>query len=1036
MKQKLLGFIFVFFCLCAQSIAQNRQVGGRVTSSLDGAALSGVSVTVMGTSTATQTDASGNYSINVPGNGTLIFTYLGYIEQRIAVESRGRINVLLESGETALDEVVITGYTQVRRSQFAGAASTVSAKELNDQPVASITQLLQGKAPGVLANSGSGLPGANARITIRGTQSISGAGAQPLYVIDGVPSSESAFQTLNHNDIESLTVLKDANSAAVYGARAGVGVIVITTKKGRSGGIDITAKTQFGVTKAPKFDRLNLMSTAELLAYEEVVGSIATPNFGAPGWFYSRKNPANASLSEAQLAEYDRKLDSTRNINTDLRDVFFRTGTSQTHELNASGGTEELKFFSSLGAFQQDGIDKTSGLKRYTGRTNVTFNKNNFFMQATAFGGYSQTKQAVGDFVGNSAVNPFQMIYRAKPYDNPYREDGSLNYGGGGGMLNNKSVANVLENNMNTRDHVRRVKLNASVNLEYTFLNDFKIKNILGIDATDALRSTYINPDSYRGSLQTYQSGYAREGSSFNSQLINTTSLTYSKILNDVHEFQAAGYFEGIRVHEKAIGFTLYNLNKSLPWTGQGAGALPTEGNATMPQNAASARSGYGIRSYFATLNYTYDDRISLNGNIRRDGTSRIVNPENKEITTWSLGAIWNLSKEKFMGKQSIFSDVRLRGSYGVVPNISSISLGDYSFSGMRVVNYAGTQMPAYSAISYPGSTIGGLYPSSPGNYNLKIERIHKANLGVDFGIYDNRARFVVDLYSNKTVDMFVSQPMSSTTAFTSMDINAGKMVNKGIEFQVDVDVLRRQDWGVTVGLNHAINKNEITDLGLVEEYLLGTFIIKKGLAYGTHIAYDYLGADPQTGKPIYRKPDGTSTTNFSEAEEFYNFGSFVPKHVGGFNLDVRYKKVTLGALFSYQFDVVRSNNTRNWITDGTAGYTGIINQSRELLTNQWRQPGDQKFFPSPAYSKNFTSSDLENAKFLKLRSVSLAYQLPNMKMNNGKSIFKGGQVYFNGFNLMAWSPWRGVDPEDSDNLSLNEYPNPKMFVFGLDLKF
>jgi hypothetical protein len=268
---------------------------------------------------------------------------------------------------------------------------------------------------------------------------------------------------------------------------------------------------------------------------------------------------------------------------------------------------------------------------------------------------------------------------------------------------------------------------------------------------------------------------------------------------------------------------------------------------------------------------------IHLTGNIRRDGTSRIVNVENREITTWSAGLIWNAIKESFLSNQNIFSDLRLRLSYGVVPNIGSIPTAAYGLTGITsVVNYQGPQVPTFVTTTYAGSPLAGIRPSLPGNPDLRIERIQKANIGLDFAVWQNRARFTVEAYQNRTIDLFVRNPLSAQTGFANIDINAGIMTNKGLEFQTAVDVVRTRDFNFNIGWNHAINKNNIESLGAVEEYFLGTFLIKTGLPYGSHYTYNYLGADPATGRPTYEAEDGSVTTDPAQAGQFAKFGTFL----------------------------------------------------------------------------------------------------------------------------------------------------------------
>ena len=1036
----LLGVVL----LCAQLFAQQRTITGRITDD-KGNPVPNASVTIKGTTVGTTTKEDGTYIIGVgPGAKTIVISSIGMASEEISIVNRTSIIISLKTSGSALDEVVVsTGYTREKKSQFTGAASVISGKLIESVPVGSFDQALQGRAPGVLVNSSSGQPGTSATVTIRGVQSIQGAGAQPLYVIDGVPVTAGEFQSLNADDFETYTVLKDAGAAALYGARGGTGVIVITTKKGRTGPTSFTFRSQLGITQAPSFARLNTMNTTEMFEYERRLG-VAGLNPNTPGWVYNKTNPAYAALPAATQARYDFLYDSIGKINTNYADFFYRQGISQSHEINMSGGSEKTKFFISAGYFNQEGIDRGSGLKRYTTRFNIEHTANKFTVQWNTGIGYSITNFSEGEALGNSSRNPFQMTYRAKTYENPYRADGSIIYGTNT-TLALKQVGNLLEGIQNSSLQQKQIKITSGLTLAYKILPSLTLKNTFGVDVSTNLWQRYIVPGSYIGSLQTFGALYPGldiESYKVGTSLINTSSLVFAKRI-DKHEFEAGAYFEVIRNYQKGLAFTLYNLDPRLQYTGQGSGTLPTTptGSLTYPQYGTSATSGYGIRSYFATARYTYNNRYTVTGNIRRDGTSRIANDANNEITTWSAGAIWSAMQENFMKTQNIITDLRVRASYGIVPNIGSISTSSYALLGtgagtwVSVDNFQGPQVPGFGTTTYTGSSITGLAPSSPGNPNLKIENIKKTNIGVDFAVWKNRARFSVDVYKNKTVDLFVNQPLSGTTGFASTNINAGVMSNKGIEITAIVDVVKTENVGVTVTWNHAINKNTIEDLGLVNEYFLGTFVIRKGLPYGSHYTYHYLGADPATGKPRFETADGKETLDPAQAGQFAKFGTYLPKHEGGFNFGFRYKGFTLDAFFSYQFDVVRSNNIRNWITRGTIGYQGSLNGSKELLTKQWQKPGDQSFFQSPVYDRGFTSSDLENAKFLRFRNLNVSYTLPPIKFTE-TTVLKGVKLYVQFQNVAVWSKWTGLDPEDGNNISLNEYPNPKMVVGGLDINF
>jgi hypothetical protein len=315
----------------------------------------------------------------------------------------------------------------------------------------------------------------------------------------------------------------------------------------------------------------------------------------------------------------------------------------------------------------------------------------------------------------------------------------------------------------------------------------------------------------------------------------------------------------------------------------------------------------------------------------------------------------------------------------------------------------------------------------------LKIETVNKFNAGFDVSLF-NRVSLIVDVYKNTTVDLFVSQRLSATTGFgaTNLSINAGQMSNKGIEMTLNGDVYKKGDFLVQANWNHAINTNNIDDLGQVDEYVTGTFIIKEGMPYGSHYTYDYVKADPATGMPTYRQNTGELVVQNTLAgvDQKATFGTFLPKHTGGFSVNASWKGISLSTLVSSQLDVSRYNNTWNWITAGYPGYINAVNQSTVLLTDQWMQPGDEKYYASPAATRQFTSQDIMDAKFLRWRELTLSYTLPKIKY------FKEVRVYARGQNLKIWSPWAGLDPEDDNNISLHEYPNPKMFVFGLDLSF
>jgi TonB-linked SusC/RagA family outer membrane protein len=1044
--RKIILSLLVLFAFVFSANAQDRTVTGKVTDAL-GNPLPNVTVMVKNTKVGATTGSDGFYSISIPSKGRiLVFSSVDMTPEEIVIGSKSVINPSLKSNERSLQEVVVTGYTREKKSQFSGAATVLSSRVVENVPVAAFDQMLQGRVPGLLANSSSGQPGASAFIRLRGTSSIGGQG-NPLFIVDGIPLAGGDMATINPNDFESITVLKDAAASALYGARGALGVIVITTKRGRAGQTNFTFRTQYGFTERPSPSKFDQMNSKEMLAYEEFVGGFS-PSLTAPGWAYSAKNPANANLPatspastpySASLARYSFLLDSLGNNNVDYYDLLFKTGITKTNELNMSGGTANSRYFVSLNNFDQEGTDRKSKLNRYTLRFNLDNTAGKLTTQLSSTVGYSKTDYNEGTFYAASGTaNPFAMVWRSKPYEKPLLN--GVPTVGTSTPTAPKALGNLIERSDNTTWIDKQFKVNAGLSLAYKIIPQVTLKNNVGVDASYDYGQGAINANSYVGSLQTYQAGYLNESVFNRLQLINTSGIIFNDKFGEKHDLEVGGYFEAIRQWNNGIGFTIYNLDPRLTQTGQNAGTIPiVAGTTTIAQNGSSAKSGFGIRSVFGNLRYTYNDRYTITGNIRRDGTSRIIDPVNKQLTTYSAGFIWDAIKEPFLKNQKVVSSLRVRGTYGEVPNIGSIpgggsyGVGSNFFS---VPRYLGAQLPAFAAVNFAGSSITAQAPTVA-NPDLRIETVEKTNIGMDLGFVKNRIRLSVDVYKNVTKDLFVSQTLPATSGFygTSLSVNAGTMSNKGIELDLGLDVIRTENMDFTLRANHSINKNKIEDLGSVTEYPSGTGIIKKGLPFGTHYSYAYLGADPASGKPIYKRPDGTPTTNINEAGQFHEFGTYIPVQQGGFSGTIRFHQFTLDAFFSYQFDVRRYNNIQNWVTQGDATYTGAVTQSRVMLTDQWRQPGDVKMLQSPAYSRQFTSYDISDASFIRFRNLNVSYTIPELKAGKSRLI-KSSRFYIQGQNLAIWSPWSGLDPEDDNNISLGEFPNPRAVVVGVDINF
>lgn len=994
----------------ASSYGQVRTITGKVRSAIDQSPIAGATVSVKGSGTATSTDSQGNYSLTVT-KGTLIFAAIGYEKREISVGNRNTLTVDLKPSAFALSEVVVTGYGNQNRSTFAGSVAKVTDREITGIPMPTFDQLLQGRAAGLYVTAGSGQPGTSARVTIRGIGSISGTTA-PLYILDGVPIEESQFSTINPNDLASVDVLKDAVATAIYGSRGSNGVIVLNSKRGAAGAIIFGASTQFGISNRtrPKFEVLN---SAQRIQFEEEVGLENKRDIG-PGWRLSDKNPANANLSTAEKARNAAALDSLRNANVDWADIFFRRGSYQQHELNASGGNENLRFYSSLNYLDQEGIALHSSLERYTFRNNLDFSNKKFSASLNTSFGYSQSRFIAAEN-STAVVNPFAAIYYALPYEQPYINGKLISSGNltdaSYDILDYREGSNALERVQNAASRDNQFKGTINIRLRYQITDDLNINTLLGIDFRETKTSKFINPDSYSGRSQEGKQGLFGEGLSRNLQLVSSSGLQYAKMINDRHEIDVQGIFELTRQRYRTFNYTGYGINPKLPETP--AGITPGSASGFIP-DVDGGRTENLLVSLIGIARYTLDKKYSLNASYRYDGTSTIP-----EVNRWkgfySVGANWNMKQENFFAENAWLDGLRLRVSYGLT---ASPFAGNFSY------------LSTYSSTKYAGAT--GIYPSAPGNAAYDWEYTRQADIGVEAEFWNNRIRAVVDIYNKDTENLFINQSLSATSGFSRLNVNAGSLYNRGLEVDLQVDVIRNQDFTWTFGSNFNLNKNKITDLGDVSEFINGTSIIRVGLPIGSHYIPKWGGVDAATGDPLYYKQDGTLTKTYdATSQSVAAFGSYQPKFQGGFNTSVNYKGLHIGALFTFADQVTRFNNEDFFNENATFGTS---NQST-LVLNRWRQAGDITNVQRYGSTRQFSSKDLQDASYLRLRNFTISYSLPKSLLQRSGFIQRA-QLILQAQNLFTWTSWRGFDPEDNNNIATFEYPNARTYTFGLNLNF
>lgn len=1007
--------------------AQDRTISGRVTDE-KGAPIEGVSVVSSDNKTGTRTSSDGSYSVKISSTTkTITFSDVNFETKRVKLGSGNNINAALVSKSNKLDEVVVTGYTVKKKTEFTGASSKVGAKQIEQIPIASFEQALQGRAPGLYIASGSGQPGTAARVNIRGVGSINGS-SDPLYVLDGIPIESAVFRSLNPNDFESTDVLKDAASAGQYGSRGGNGVIVITTKKGKAGKTKLQYRGQVGFSNPPSQNNLQMMNTQQRLQYESEIlgpsGVIATTNTtGYPGWDYSPNNPAYQAASASQKLIFDRLLDSTRQIDTKWSDIFFRRSQFKQHELNASGGGDKTTFYTSLSVYQQGGILDRSSLDRYTFRGNLSFKTDRLTASIVTSAGFS-TQNGIESEAGVALANPIAAAFLEMPYRKLYKADGTVDVGAG------KTGPNAFDRIGTTTQTSNQFKGGLGIVLEYEVWKGISLKTTNGVDYRNNNNSRFIDPNSFVGSLvaQGNQGSYNEnfdEAVNFN----NTSGIVYKRKFANKHQVNVQLLSESIRSKRRFFSATGYGLNRVLYNTPAAITAGSGANNFIPLVNGAKFISG--ISSLFALGDYTFDKRFTISGVIRRDVFSKI--PVNRDIVTRSIGFTWNITEEKFFKKQNVLEDFRVRFSDGSTANINALPLpngnpaGENNFLGdFAFLTSFGTSI-AGSTATYAGSA--SIFPTNPGNPDSRIERQRVTNLGVDFSAWKGRIRVIADVYKKLSIAQFISQPLSRTTGFRTLGTNGGIMENKGFDFDVKADIVKSKSVTVTFGINGGFLKNTIKDLGSLPDIPGGTGIARVGYPFGTHFTVGYIGINPQTGLPIYEDINGNPTTEYSAANNRAEFGTYLPKFTGGSSLDVSWNGFEINALVSTAQGVKRFNNESFFYETTTSN---IQFNKRVDLLNTWKNPGDATNYQKLSAPRQFSSRDIQDASFVRLRNITAAY---TFKTKDGSKI-RGFRLWGQGQNLYTWTKWQGFDPEESNNIATYEFPNPRTYTIGLDINF
>lgn len=989
-------FFACLFLSIGMAMAQTH-VSGIVTSSEDGEPVIGATVKVVGSQTAgTVTDIEGRFSLSVSKPGVeLEFSSIGMVSKR--VKASENMTVVLQVDSHTLEQVVITGYGSAKKlGSVVGSIASVDKKKLESIVTPNFTDALAGQVSGLSVLSGAGDPSQSATIRLRGINSIQSS-SQPLFILDGAPIDAAFYATLNPADIESITVLKDAASTAIYGARAANGVIVLTSKQGKySEQVSLSVRAQYGIA-GPTSDGVEMMNSKQYVKFRDLIGQ--------------------------PVSDEVRTLVDKYNINTNWRDEMIDNA-APTLDVNATmqGGGQTVNYYISFNHHKQDGLIEMSKMHRNTLNARINARLNRFFKIGftTNLGVQRYSQNAEWSASGTIyAANPLVFARKAMPFDTPYQytidENGKMIKGDRAIGLKYSGIVMPWWYNAHRNYYRNKLTLNTSVTETFTPLEGLTFQALQSINGLESMNHGSFSP------YDAFVDGMGNKIDAMKGSVSASSSRYYQFTLSHTAEWrkQFGDHYVGILLGEetrieRSRGLSAYSEGQ----TDSRLLLLP-HGTTVTPGDLGDSFGEEVANSLFANAEYNYKEKYYVTGSIRRDGSSKFA-PGHRWGTFWSAGAKWDLKKEDFLKDVEWLNDLSLSVNYGTTGNDSGT--GSYGYFGSYGVGGL-----------YNGESSLGI--ASMSNPDLTWETTAKWNVGLNFSIFD-RAHFQVDFYRNKSTDMLMSIPYSMTTGFSSGIGNVAAMTNTGVEANVDVDILKTKDFYWSFKANVGYNKNEITELFQGrDEYVLASTGLKMavGHAYGEFFQVRFAGVDPMTGAPLYYDKDGNKTKKFNEERDAVFLGKkrYAP-WTGGFGTNFRYKNVSLIADFAWVAGKYMMINDDYFIANPQLA-TGW-NQRVEML-NIWTTPGQITDIPGAKYDVQFTDQMLQNASFLRMKTLSIQYEFPKKWMQATRYI-KGVKVFGIARNLFTITPFEGYDPEPDQNLVQFNYPNTRQFVFGAEISF
>lgn len=1010
--KKLFLLLAAIVTLALGASAQTRTIQGTVLSSADSEPLLGATVMPIGGGQGVSTNADGHFTLKVPASVKEVrVSYIGMTPQTVAVSDN--MKIVLDEASNVLDQVVVTGYGSGKKlGSVVGSVAVVGNETFENTPSTNFVDALQGQVAGLNIYSSTGEPMSTpSSVAIRGINSMN-ASTAPLYILDGAPVTSSVFNTMSPSDIENVTVLKDAASVAIYGSRAANGVIVITSKKGKYGEkAKVSLRANYGWSAMVE-DQVDMMNSQQYIKFRDIIGASVAPEI--------------------------RELVDNYGISTNWRDEMFDDHAPMySLEGTVQGGGESFSYYLSLSHYDQQGIIEQSGMRREALRVSIDSKVNNWlkigFQGNLGYAKYQTNWVSDGARADNANYtnSPIMFARVGLPYDSPYyytfNDNGDIVYGDKALYLHYWGNTAPGYSFKYSGGNDNRVTANLNLYQQITPIKGLTIRTQQAMDAydnrgtsTNLPKPIFTTPmgDTYNPGVtqaqqaagKTQTDGSAGESFSRYYAFTYTNTAEYRFTVAEKHNLSALIGQESIITRSR--GFSVNTRGHYNP-------AMMTLGNGTSIRisDVNSSFSETVMNSYFLNVSYDYDNRYFFDGAYRRDGSSKFA-PGHRWSNFYSLGAMWNIKGEKFLENVNWLNDLKLRVSYGTTGN-SGIGAFDYYGAVVNGTPYGGN-----------GTTV----VSGTTNPELSWETVRSFDVGLAFSVLNNRLSGSVDFYKKKTCDMILDIPYSYTQGISGAPGNIGAMTNTGVDVELRGEIFRNKDWYVGARFNFNYNKNQLTELfDGQSEYKLPNYGLDYKIGHSPFEFYQvrYAGVDPRDGKQMWLDKNDNLTKVWSEDNAVLTGKSYIAPYTGGFGLDARWKGISVSADFMWAAEKYMISNA-NYFTQN-ASFASQLNQDVKML-NIWQKPGDVTDIPAFGEEVQFDSRFLEDASFLRMKNITVAYSLPQSWMRAVK--MENVTFHFTGRNLWTVTDFSGYDPEPQINNIKFFYPNTRQYEFGVEVTF